>query len=364
MDALFHKAINYTYRAGQVLYTTDASGNRRAFNIYSPAGNIIAAKQYENTHQGEYVTYLSDFRNSITSILDDEGNFIQGYRYTDYGITTRIGSGAFNEFAYTQGIWDELTGLYYLNARFYNPVDGRFLTQDPYRGSNDQPDTWHLYGYCIGNPINFIDPTGHRLVIPAAGSRNTMGGLLQQLTRYRVNVDNRTGRVTVDRTARNRRPGRPLPSGNRLIRRIANFGSSAIVEIRRQSHLLSSRYYPRTRIVDVRTSGGPEPVLIACQRTGHGFRRGAARRFVLAHELVHADRHQRGVFLRKDKNWVDNRITVRRNGRGVNLRQRIPREEFFTIGLNKTWAAGTNENTIRHEQNAHRRICWTNPWTD
>ena len=102
---------------------------------------------------------------SVTSIVDSSMNFIQGYRYTDYGITTRIGSGAFNEFAYTQGIWDSTTGLYYLNARFYNPVDGRFLTQDPYRGSNDQPDTWHLYGYCAGDPINWIDPGGNRRVI-------------------------------------------------------------------------------------------------------------------------------------------------------------------------------------------------------
>ena len=169
--------INYTYRAGQVLFATDELGNRLTFNIYSPAGNIIAARQYcsSSNHQGEYVAFISDIRNSITSILDDGGNFIQGYRYTDYGITTRIGSGAFNEFAYTQGIWDELTGLYYLNARFYNPVDGRFLTQDPYRGSNDQPDTWHLYGYCAGDPVNWIDPSGHRrLLINSRFSRNSL----------------------------------------------------------------------------------------------------------------------------------------------------------------------------------------------
>ena len=160
------ETINYTYRAGQVLYTTDEQGQRRASNIYSSAGNIIAARQYcqSSNHQGEHVTYLSDFRGSITSIIDDSMNFIQGYRYTDYGITTRIGEGVFNELAYTQGVWDELTGLYYLNARFYNPVDGRFLTQDPYRGSNDQPDTWHLYGYCAGDPVNWIDPSGHRRI--------------------------------------------------------------------------------------------------------------------------------------------------------------------------------------------------------
>ena len=70
---------------------------RRAFNIYSLAGNIIAARQYcsSSNHQGEYVTYLADIRGSVTSIVDGNMNFIQGYRYTDYGVTTRIGEGAF-----------------------------------------------------------------------------------------------------------------------------------------------------------------------------------------------------------------------------------------------------------------------------
>ena len=196
------QATSYIYRAGQVPFTTDEQGDRRAFNIYSPAGNIIAARQYcsSSNHQGGHVTYLADIRGSITSIVDDNMNFIQGYRhrlwhyyknrYTDYGITTRIGEGVFNEFAYTQGIWDEATGLYYLNARFYNPVDGRFLTQDPYRGSNDQPDTWHLYGYCAGDPINWIDPTGYRrrtLAVPLIGQARDLwcvAASLQMVLRF------------------------------------------------------------------------------------------------------------------------------------------------------------------------------------
>ncbi|MFQ7757355.1 MAG: RHS repeat-associated core domain-containing protein [Intestinibacter bartlettii] len=45
-------------------------------------------------------------------------------------------------------IYDQSTGLYYLNARYYNPEDGRFLTEDTYHGENDKPDTQHLYVYC------------------------------------------------------------------------------------------------------------------------------------------------------------------------------------------------------------------------
>ena len=62
---------------------------------------------------------------------------------------------------YTGQVYDQSTGLYYYNARFYNPEDGRFLTQDTYRGEKSKTETWHLYTYCANNPVNYVDPTGH-----------------------------------------------------------------------------------------------------------------------------------------------------------------------------------------------------------
>lgn len=51
--------------------------------------------------------------------------------------------------------------MYYLNARYYDPNDGRFITQDTYRGEINTPNTLHLYTYCFNNPINYVDPSGH-----------------------------------------------------------------------------------------------------------------------------------------------------------------------------------------------------------
>ncbi|MEG2640807.1 MAG: RHS repeat-associated core domain-containing protein, partial [Bacilli bacterium] len=53
------------------------------------------------------------------------------------------------------------TGLYYLNARYYDPKNGRFITRDTYRGNEKNPNTLHLYFYCNNNPINYTDPSGH-----------------------------------------------------------------------------------------------------------------------------------------------------------------------------------------------------------
>lgn len=57
-----------------------------------------------------------------------------------------------------------MTSLYYLNARYYNPETFTFITQDSYRGEKDDYGTWNMYAYCGGNPINYVDPSGHEMV--------------------------------------------------------------------------------------------------------------------------------------------------------------------------------------------------------
>ena len=78
-----------------------------------------------------------------------------------------------NSTAYTGETLDNLTGLYYMNARYYNPATGRFLTQDSYTGNPYDPWTQHLYAYCGNNPVNMVDPTGH---IPSFNMAHTDGG--------------------------------------------------------------------------------------------------------------------------------------------------------------------------------------------
>jgi RHS repeat-associated protein len=56
--------------------------------------------------------------------------------------------------------YDSDLGLYYLRARWYNPVTGRFMTHDPYQGSVYDPASLHRYNYARANPANFIDPSG------------------------------------------------------------------------------------------------------------------------------------------------------------------------------------------------------------
>jgi RHS repeat-associated protein len=57
--------------------------------------------------------------------------------------------------------WDGSEGLYFNRARYYQPQTGRFIGQDPYAGSEYEPNTLHRYLYTANDPVNSIDPSGN-----------------------------------------------------------------------------------------------------------------------------------------------------------------------------------------------------------
>ena len=65
-----------------------------------------------------------------------------------------------NDMRYRGEQWDSDLGLYYLRARYYNPITGRFMSRDPYDGNTILPISLHKYLYASGNPVNRIDPRG------------------------------------------------------------------------------------------------------------------------------------------------------------------------------------------------------------
>ena len=53
------------------------------------------------------------------------------------------------------------------------------MTEDTYRGETNEPDSQNLYAYCAGNPVNYVDPSGH-------GKESSM---LQNVGKLRVCTD-------------------------------------------------------------------------------------------------------------------------------------------------------------------------------
>ena len=155
------ETINYYYQDGVVAYTTDANGEQNSQNLIGTDGNVLATERFQQ-NATQYYLYNKDIQGSTSILVKEDGSADATYQYTDFGETTIQGDDqAKNEVSYTGGIYDQSTGLYYLNARYYNPEDGRFMTEDSYRGEIMNPETGHLYVYCANNPVNYVDPSGH-----------------------------------------------------------------------------------------------------------------------------------------------------------------------------------------------------------
>lgn len=155
------KTTYYFYEGSLLLYTSDGNSNKTSQNIIGNQNNVIAGIRYSDDSQKEYF-YSKDVQGSTTNITDSTGACVQSYDYTDFGETSeRITTEFENEICYTGGVYDELTGRYYLNARYYDPDEGVFLSQDTYRGTETDAGSWNLYAYCANNPVNYVDPSGH-----------------------------------------------------------------------------------------------------------------------------------------------------------------------------------------------------------
>jgi len=99
----------------------------------------------------------SDHLGSTSLVTDEGGNVISQQSYFPYGETRASTSSSPTERQYTGQISDtDQTGLYYYNARYYNPQTALFTQADMVN------DDLNKYTYVSGNPINLIDPSGHQ----------------------------------------------------------------------------------------------------------------------------------------------------------------------------------------------------------
>ena len=106
-----------------------------------------------------YYHYVSDNQGSVRLILTDTINdrrIRNYYCYDAFGESVISHEDIHNRFRFNGEQYDPVTSQYYLRARFYNPVIGRFTQEDTYYG-----DGLNLYEYCRNNPVLYRDPSGH-----------------------------------------------------------------------------------------------------------------------------------------------------------------------------------------------------------
>lgn len=107
------------------------------------------------TEDGAYHAYHRDEQGSTVFITGRDGLAENCYVYDAFGNVPEKKEDIRNRILYTGQQYDRETGQYYLRARYYNPIIGRFTQEDTYRG-----DGLNLYAYCGNNPVVYYDPNG------------------------------------------------------------------------------------------------------------------------------------------------------------------------------------------------------------
>ena len=136
--------------------------------------NKLVGFTYTTSSGTKKYLYIRNIQGDITSIIDTEGNIICTYAYDGYGNhivldengkedTSLTSIGHLNPFRYRGYYFDEESGLYYLNSRYYDPETGRFISPDILTildETKGQINGLNLYMYCNDNPIMYTDDSG------------------------------------------------------------------------------------------------------------------------------------------------------------------------------------------------------------
>ena len=171
--------------------SVEVGGDGSVTTIYIRGINLIASDDSSNNRRYYLYNAHGDTVQLTGSTL---GAVIRDYSYDGFGVEKNPSSGDTNPFRYCGEYWDQEAGTYYLRARYYDPVVGRFTQEDTHwNPSNmvygDDPVKWNeqeadprdplglatytympdmaairqsgnLYVYCGSNPVMYHDSSG------------------------------------------------------------------------------------------------------------------------------------------------------------------------------------------------------------
>ncbi|WP_026653211.1 DUF6531 domain-containing protein [Butyrivibrio proteoclasticus] len=133
----------------------------------------IVSMEKENTNS----YYLLDELGSTMYLTDTNGTSSDAYAYDVFGKRVNVATGKtvnasntastgdalvdslIQPFTFT-GYREEENGLYFAQARSYDPETGRFTGEDKVRGLLDIPDSINHYIYCFNAPKDYVDRNG------------------------------------------------------------------------------------------------------------------------------------------------------------------------------------------------------------
>ena len=117
-----------------------------------------------STNGTDFATYyyILNLQGDVVKLIGTDGSIAASYTYDAWGnILDASGSMAEkNSLRYRGYYYDSETGYYYLQSRYYDPANRRFINADVYNSTSQGFVGTNMFAYCQNNPICYTDPSG------------------------------------------------------------------------------------------------------------------------------------------------------------------------------------------------------------
>ena len=180
---------NYTTLSGKVM--RQAWGDKSLEFVYDD-GNQPFAMIYNDGSTTTLYYYVLNAQGDVIALLNADGTLAASYNYGAWGnysvhddkgakITKASFIGHINPLRYRGYYYDRETRLYYLQSRYYDFANCRFINADGQLSVVDFSAV-NLLAYCGNNPVNYIDPSGHVFMLITAAIGAVVGGVIGGIT--------------------------------------------------------------------------------------------------------------------------------------------------------------------------------------
>ena len=148
--------------AGTLVQVYDAATDTRTDYVSGPNGALARIKRTGGTESVSYIH--ADHLGTGRVGTDAAGTVTWEDFHTPFGESLLHPDATDDQGDYTGHIRDKSTGLTYMQARYYDPLIGRFLAEDPMNMLTMEmnPGYFGRYSYTFNDPVNFIDPDGQQ----------------------------------------------------------------------------------------------------------------------------------------------------------------------------------------------------------
>ncbi|UML79774.1 SpvB/TcaC N-terminal domain-containing protein [Leptospira kirschneri] len=326
-------------------------------NVYLNGVRIAALNEV-----GALAYYLTDQVDSVSHVLDDEGNTLSQMQYQPYGETfVQRGDLNFSP-KYNSQELDRESGFYFYNARFYDPGIARFTSADTIVDGEFDTQGWNRFSYVKGNPIRAKDPTGHEIFVAGRDEdyKKQVVKDLSKLSGSELAINEKGKVITKKETIDPKSQKQDIPQkpfGKKLVSDLMN--SDKIVTINKTDGNNAADAYDRNAAQNGKGSNSTinynpkaNPKSPTRQKDGSIELETRPPEIGLAHELIHTGHFVKGT---ADPTLVEQSFKTKDKVKHV---YNVMKEELRTVGVAYTRKGDITENKIRKENGVKPRAAY------